>query len=182
MIAGMTEHPSDSDIAFRAFDDHSCARFFEDRQDIRCGNWQQFDIDNIFTRRGAEEHITEDHVPTNYISISSSPRRIWNIVLKKQANVRQKIAVIDLRVLRRLGIAYGSNTDDLGFYNFNKHDGTGTKFASRHDFLVLGWLPSSSILGILSCMQFEGLLKRSQIDTSLETGQSIRLISITVKN
>jgi hypothetical protein len=79
-------------------------------------------------------------------------------------------------------IAYGSNTNDLGFYNFNKHDGTGTRFASRYDLLDLGWLPSSSILGFLSCMQFEGLLKRSQIDTSLETGQSVRLISITVKN
>lgn len=160
-------------MAFRVFNDKSHSPFFASREDIRCSNWQQFDISQPQQREEAENHIASpwSTAPTNYISISTSPRRIWNIVLaiKDTDLVRaaqQKIAVIDLRVLRRLGIAYGSSTDDLGFHHFNRTKDTGTKFATKHHILVLGWLPPQCILGFLSIKQFEALLEQFQIDTS----------------
>jgi hypothetical protein len=57
---------------------------------------------------------------------------------QKPFKADQTIAVIDLQVLRRLGIAYGSSTDDLGFRHLNKTNGTGTLFATKHHILVLG--------------------------------------------
>ncbi|RDW56483.1 hypothetical protein BP5796_13124 [Coleophoma crateriformis] len=96
----------------------------------------------------------------------TSPRRIWNFVIRKPVKADQKIAIIDLRVLRRLGIAYGSSTDDLGFRPLNKTYGTGTMFATKYHLLVLGWLPPRSILGFLSIDQFEALLEQSHIDNS----------------
>jgi hypothetical protein len=78
MIAGIKKHPEEIDIAFRAFDNQSHARFFEDRQDIRCSNWQLFDVDKPLTKRRAERHIERDLILTDYISISTSPQRIWN--------------------------------------------------------------------------------------------------------
>jgi hypothetical protein len=169
MIAGIKKHPEAIDVAFRAFDNQSHAQFFDDRRDIRCSNWRQFNVDKPLTKRGAEKHIENAPMQTDYISISTSPRRTWNWVVKKESKARQTIAVVDLRVLRRLGIAYGSSTDDLGFRHFNETYGTGTKWATKHHILVLGWLPSRSMLGFLSYAQFEGLLKQSQINTS-ETG------------
>jgi hypothetical protein len=80
--------------------------------------------------------------------------------------------VIDLRVLKRLGIAHGSTTEDLGFRHQNKTYGTGTEFATKHHILVLGWLPSRSIAGVLSMEQFEKLLGESDIDVSGPSGSS----------
>jgi hypothetical protein len=74
--------------------------------------------------------------------------------------------VIDLGVLRRLGIAYGSSIDDLGFRHRNETNGAGTNFATEHYILVLSWLPRQCILGFLSTKQFEALLEQSQIDNS----------------
>lgn len=172
MVLDIQGNPDDVDIAFRIFNDDSYAHFFASREDIRCSNWQQFDISQLQERRGAEEHITGVPVPTNYISISTSPRRIWNIVNKQLAKANQKIAVLDLRVLRRLGIAYGSSTDDLGFHHCNRSKGTGTKFATKHHILVLGWIPPPCILGLLSIKQFEALLKEAQIDNNSSSGLS----------
>ncbi|KAH7247254.1 uncharacterized protein BKA55DRAFT_676723 [Fusarium redolens] len=115
LTSEISEHPPDSYIAFRVFDDHSQARYFS-KGDIRCGNWQEFNVNEHLTRVGAENHIRGARISTNYISISTSPRRLWNFVGKHKSTT-QKIVVIDLRVLQRLGIAYGSTTDDLGFRN-----------------------------------------------------------------
>ncbi|KAI9730921.1 MAG: hypothetical protein M1818_007995 [Claussenomyces sp. TS43310] len=166
LTSGMQGNPSDIDIAFRLFNDDSHARFFADREDIRCSNWHKFDINQPPERKGAENHITSVEIPTNYISISTSPRRIWNLATKNLLKAKQRIAVIDLRVLSRLGIAYGSSTDDLKLRHWNQKYETGTKFATKHHTLVLGWLPPVSILGFLSIEQFEALLKQSQIDDS----------------
>jgi hypothetical protein len=156
----------DVDIAFRLCKTDSRASFFQSRKDIRCGNWHQFDITQPLEREEASKHITfNKEKPTNYISISTSPRRIYNLVNRTRRNIAEqknpdpKIAVLDLRVLRRLGIAYGSSTEDLRF-----HHSTGTDFATKHHILVLGWLPPQSILGFLSIEKFEALLKASQID------------------
>lgn len=48
------------------------------------------------------------------------------------AKAGQKIAIVAMRVLRRLGIAYGSSTDDLGFRHLNKNNETGALFATKH--------------------------------------------------
>lgn len=166
MIIDIPGDPEDVEIAFRLFKDDSHAPFFADRKDIRCSNWQQFDISQPQEKKEAENHIICLSKPTNYISISTSPRRIWNLAIKNHDRVDQKIAVLDLRVLRRLGIAYGSSTDDLGFEHLNKTNGTGTMFATKHHILVLGWLPPCCILGFLSIKQFEALLEQAQIDNS----------------
>lgn len=158
MVADINSDPSDNELAFRAVDENNYAPFFEDTRNIRCCNCREFQIDDPVWRNGAEEHVTQARVPTNYISISLSPRRMWNIVRKRETKVRQKIAVIDLRVLKRLGIAYGSTTDELGFSHYNPRSGTGTTFATEYHHLVLGWLPARSILGFISCSQFEGVL------------------------
>lgn len=169
LVTGICGKPEENDIAFRVFNKKSHSRFFETSGDIRCSNWQQFDINQPLERKHAEGHI-EDATgkPTNYISISTSPLRLWNLV---KYNVKcgrkdQHIAVIDLRVLRRLGIGYGSTTEDLKFSHLNKSNGTGTQGATKHHVLVLGWLPPSSILGFLSIEKFRSLLVESQIDTS----------------
>ena len=106
-----------TDIAFRAFDNQPHAQFFDDRWDVRCSNWRH---DKPLTKRGAEKHIENASIETDYISISTSPRCTWNWVVKKESKARQTIAIVDLRVLRRLGIAYGSSTDDLGFRHYNE--------------------------------------------------------------
>ncbi|KAF7551837.1 hypothetical protein G7046_g7602 [Stylonectria norvegica] len=165
LTSGITDHPSDGDIAFRIFNDDSQARYFQSRGDIRCGNWQDFNIKKTLQRESAKAHIKGDHTPTDYISVSTSPRRLWNLLDKKNSQACQTIAVIDLRILRRLGIAYGSTTDDLGFQYRNR-----TEFATKHHALVLGWIPSHSILGFLSNAEFRELLHESQIDTSLSAG------------
>ena len=123
------------------------------------------------TREGVEQHVTGTPVPTNYISISLSPRRIWNIVVKREPKTRQMIAVIDLRVLKRLGIAYGSTISDFKLSHYNPYEGTGTMFATENHYLVFGWLPARSILGFISCNRFKDLLERSQIDTSLKSSK-----------
>ncbi|RDW58635.1 hypothetical protein BP6252_13111 [Coleophoma cylindrospora] len=166
LTSDIQDNPEDVEIAFRVFNDGSHARFFTGRGDIRCSNWQRFEISEPQERKGAERHIISDRIPTNYISISTSPRRIWNFAIRKPVKADQKIAIIDLRVLRRLGVAYGSSTDDLGFRPLNKTYGTGTMFATKYHLLVLGWLPPRSILGFLSIDQFEALLKQSHIDNS----------------
>jgi hypothetical protein len=165
MVADIEGYPSENEIPFRTVDESNHAPFFEDTGDIRCGNWRQFQVGDPLTKHGAQEHVTQVHVPTNYISVSVSPRRIWNIVMERETKARQKIAVIDLRVLRRLGIAYGSTTHDFGFSHYNPDNGTGAKFATKYHHLVLGWLPARSISGFITCSQFRSLLKRSEIDT-----------------
>lgn len=166
--ADISEQPPDSCIAFRAFNDHSQARYFV-KGDIRCGRWQEFNFNEPPTRVGARKHIEGAHIPTNYISISTSPRRIWNF-LDGTTPTDMRIAVIDLRVLDRLGIAYGSTTDDLGFGNIN---GNRTEYATKHHVLVMGWIPSRSILGLLSTQSFKELLQESRFDISGATGRSI---------
>jgi hypothetical protein len=104
---------------------------------------------------------------------------MWNLAINNLDRADQKIAVIDLRVLRRLGIAYGSSTDDLGFRHLNKTAGTGTMFATKHHILVLGWLPPRSILGFLSIKQFEALLKQFQINNS-RSGSSFSSLYMTM--
>jgi hypothetical protein len=178
LTSGITEPPSHIDIALRLFTDKSFSHFFEDTRDIRCSNWKQFHIDDTLTRKGAEEHIEgRSKVPSNYISISLSPRRIWNIVFKEDKAL-YKIAVIDLRVLKRLGIAYASTTDDLHFSPRDDRRGTGTTYATKHHYLVHGWLPPRSILSVLSCTEFERLLKASQINTLTHSRVLIHSTSI----
>jgi hypothetical protein len=171
IVADIKGDPSGDELAFRAVDENNYAPFFEDTGDIRCSNWRAFHIDDSLWRTGAEQHVTQTPVPTNYISMSLSPRRMWNIVRKREAKVRQVIAIIDLRVLKRLGIAYGSTTDELGFSHYNPGNGTGTMFATKYHHLVLGWLPARAILGFISCSEFKGVLADSHIDTSTETGK-----------
>ncbi len=72
--------------------------------------------------------------------------------------------MIDLRVLRRLGIAYGSTTDDLGFRHSE------VQYVTKHYALVLGWLPPQCICGRLSTKGFKALLEQSQIDVSSPSG------------
>ncbi|KAK0101134.1 hypothetical protein ONS95_012885 [Cadophora gregata] len=91
---------------------------------------------------------------------------MWNLFIKHQYISNRKIAVIDLRVLRRLGIGSGSSTEDFGFRHHNKRTGTGTPYATKHHILVLGWLPPQCILGFLSIGHFEKLLARSHINNS----------------
>lgn len=162
--AGLSEHPPDNCVAFRVFDKYSQAQYFN-KGDIRCGNWQDFNVNEGSTRLRARQHIKGDTIPTDFISTSTSPSRISNIIGKYQFEHR-KIAVIDLRVLDRLGIAYGSTTDDLGFDNR-------TEFATKHHVLVVGWIPARSILGLLSEKGFKESIKESQIGVSLEGGRLI---------
>ncbi|KAI3567895.1 hypothetical protein IWW34DRAFT_839166 [Fusarium oxysporum f. sp. albedinis] len=166
LTSEISEHPPDSSIAFRVFDDHCQARYFS-KGDIRCGNWQEFNVNEPLTRLGAENHIRGARISTNYISISTSPLRLWNFV-GQHMSTTQKIAVIDLRVLQRLGIAYGSTTDDLGFRNIGDN---GTEYATKHHILVAGWIPNRSILGFLSRESFNKLLKEARIDTPGGTGE-----------
>jgi hypothetical protein len=108
---------------------------------------------------------------TDYISISTSPRQIWNLDTKSRERADQNIAVLDLRVLRRLGITCGS-MGDLGFRIHNALNGTRTLFATRHHVLVLGWVSKSCFLGILSIQQFKMLLEQAQIDGDSSSGLS----------
>ncbi|KAI1461767.1 hypothetical protein F4805DRAFT_244590 [Annulohypoxylon moriforme] len=189
---------SDNEIAFRVFDDDSKSKYFENEHDIRCGNWQEFDINKGLVRREAKRHIEGDKVfpsGTDYISISTSPLRALNVAnwrrdISKDQQL-PKIAIIDLRILGRLGIAHGSTINDLGFTHHNKRQGTGTKYATEHHRLVVGWLPCCSILGILSYEQFIKLLVDSNMDVyadpnlrqseDYDTTISFKLISTSLK-
>lgn len=171
-VIEICEDPPDNYIGFRVFNDQNQARIFR-TGDIRCGNWQEFDIKQELTRKGAEDHITQARVPTNYISISTSPRRLWNL-LNKWGATKQEIVVIDLRVLQRLGIAYGSTKDDLGFSNTGMKR---TAYATKHHVLVLGWIPCRSVLGFISRETFEELLEEAHIDISTETSKPISLLT-----
>ena len=127
--------------------------------DIRCGNWYSFDANQQLSKnKNKARHHTRGNpmVPngTNFISLYDSPRRLWNIARHTKGS---RIAVIDLRVLDRLGIAYASTTTDLGFH--------GVSFATNSHLLVKGWLPARSILGFLAFSQFERLLQIANIDT-----------------
>ncbi|KAL2208258.1 hypothetical protein CC79DRAFT_1334029 [Sarocladium strictum] len=163
LTSEIDETPPDTCIGFRVFDDQSQARLFP-TGDIRCGNWQEFDVKQELIRKRAEDHITQAWGPTDYISISTSPRRLWNLVHKRRPK-EKKLAVIDLRVLQRLGIAYGSTTDDLGFRNTGMNR---TEYATKHHVLVLGWIPRRSMLGFISSETFAGLLEEAHIDTSTD--------------
>ncbi|KAI0891735.1 hypothetical protein F4806DRAFT_506404 [Annulohypoxylon nitens] len=156
----ITHNAPNNEIAFRALDDGSCARYFQDGHDIRCSSWQNFDISKALARDDAELHIRHSWYRglTDFISISKSPRLMWNHAeLNYKHHEKLKIAVIDLRILRRLGIAYGSTTDDLGII---------TEYTTKHHVLVVGWLPCHSILGLLSYEEFTQLLQKSHIDLS----------------
>ncbi|KAL2069034.1 hypothetical protein VTL71DRAFT_15372 [Oculimacula yallundae] len=171
------DHPQDDDVAFRLTKSDSHSKFFADRGDIRCSNWQNFDINQRFKKGGAISHIEECHIVTDYVSISTSPGRTWNYInyINKKQEVtktpvlpKAQVAIIDLRVLRRLGIAYGSTTTDLGFKHYNKSNDTGVKYATKHHALVIGWLPRQCILGFVSISQFENLLVQSDISSTHE--------------
>lgn len=174
IITEISEYPPDSHIAFRVFNSRSQARLFPGG-DIRCGNWQEFDVHQNLTRADAEKHIIYARSPTDYISLSTSPRRLWNLV-KKWEPRDQTIAVIDLRILERLGIAYGSTADlDLRSTGPNR-----TEYVTKHHILVVGWIPRRSVLGLLSTKNFNELLEETQIDTSRETGRPIQRVSILI--
>lgn len=149
--------PEDDVIAFRLFDHSSKASFFSRTGDFRCANWRNFKIEQPRLRQSAKNHTKgEDAELTDYISVSTSPRRIPNFT-RYNANTRQRtIAAIDLRVLRRLGIAYSSTWDDLNLR---------CDYATQHHLLVLGWIPRESILGFLSPHQFHTVLGQSGIST-----------------
>ncbi len=168
MVADIDPFAQDTDIALRIYDDKAHAPYFKNRKDIRYSNWQNFDLAKRLNKGEAEKHIENVPLPTDYISISTSPKRSWNWYIRANDNAQKNIAVIEIRILRRLGIAYGSSTQDLGFKHLNKVHGTGTLFATKHHYLVLGWIPSRSILGILSSAQFEGLFQESDISTDPE--------------
>jgi hypothetical protein len=154
--------PSEDEFAFRAFHKDKQAKFFEIQGDMHCGNWHNFDISNSFVRQEADDHVSGLHVgPTNYISIMTSPKRLWNI-MKKFDQGKNAIAIIDLRVLKRLGIPYGSTKgngrSELGLY--------GKGFATEEELLVAGWIPSQAIKGFLSYKQFKDLLTKNGIENS----------------
>ncbi|KAK0368282.1 hypothetical protein CLIM01_14360 [Colletotrichum limetticola] len=116
LTSGIVGSPEDDDIAFRLFDDSSKASFHSITGDIRCANWRDFKVKGCRSRRGAKDHILgEIKQCTDYISVSTSPRRIPNLTKYDVSSQCQKIAIIDLRILRRLGIAYGSTRNDLDF-------------------------------------------------------------------
>lgn len=174
MIIDISEHPPDSHVAYRVLRPQSQGRLFPGG-DIRCGNWQEFDVNQNLTRAGASAHIRGDRTQTDYISLSTSPRRVQNFV-KGWGTGDQTIAVIDLRILGRLGIAYGSTTD-LGFSS----TGTGrTTYATKHHVLVAGWIPYRSVLGFLSLKGFNELLGEARIDTSREAGRSIQRAGLII--
>lgn len=164
MIIDISDGPPDDCIGFRVFHHGSQARLFPSG-DIRCGNWQEFNINEGLTRAGAKKHIAKAYTPTNYISITTSPRRLLNIIYS--GSTGQEVVVIDLRVCQRLGIAYGSTTDDLGFHNMGANR---TEYATKHHILVVGWIPRCSILRVFSTETFKELLEDAQIDTSGEAG------------
>jgi hypothetical protein len=169
-LVGIQGPPEFHEIAFRVIHPESVSPFFPDGGDIRCGNWFKFKINQPLLKNDAEDHITGKWgQKTNYISISTSPLRSWdftNSVLFRGKRGDLKVAVIDLRVLQRLGIAYGSTTEDLKIATHNSHQDVGTKYATKHHVLVLGWLPSRSIKGFLSIARFEELLGESSIATT----------------
>ncbi|CAH0046240.1 unnamed protein product [Clonostachys solani] len=165
IIIDLSDSPPTSHIGFRFFDHESRARLHPEG-DIRCGNWQEFDVGQDPTTEGAKNHIRGfNHKPTDYyISLTTSP-------------LHQKIMVIDLRVLQKLGIPFGSTTDDLGF------SGTGvikTKYAAKHHVMVAGWIPPHSIAGYLPVTNFKDLLEATQIDTSRESSRSIQSVSLAI--
>lgn len=92
--------------------------------------------------------------PTSFISITISPKRLWNIM--RFDRWKNDIAIIDLRVLNRLGIAYGSTRGngqgELGLDS--------NSFATKEELLVAGWIPSQAIKGFMSYNQFERLLTK----------------------
>jgi hypothetical protein len=57
LITGIQSNPEDVEIAFRLFNDTSHAHLFAGRGDIRCSNWQQFDISQPQERKEAEKQI-----------------------------------------------------------------------------------------------------------------------------
>ncbi|KAH7353323.1 hypothetical protein B0T11DRAFT_300480 [Plectosphaerella cucumerina] len=143
LIEDILGDPSEDEFAFRAFHKDKQAKFFESRGDMRCGNWHNFDIGNSFAWQEADDH------------------RLWNI-MKKFDWWKNAIAIIDLRVLKRLGIAYGSTKGnghgELGL--------CGSGFANEEELLVAGWIPSRAIKGFLSYTQFKDLLTANGIENS----------------
>lgn len=100
------------------------------------------------------------------ISVSTSPKRIENLYLRHESTRSgYRVAVIDLRVLQRLGIAYGSTTTDLGFKHQVRDGAEKVQYATATHHLVHGWLPSRSIMGMLTLDQFDSLLSNAGIDS-----------------
>lgn len=109
---------------------------YDERGDIRCGNWRTFDPTRWFNWNPNE---TEAHIQgskkltphgTSFISISTSPRRTHNLLRNFDRRMVDKIAVIDLRVLRRLGIPLKSTEHMVA------------SWSTEHYYLVQGWVPA----------------------------------------
>ncbi|KAH6685859.1 hypothetical protein F5X68DRAFT_232837 [Plectosphaerella plurivora] len=165
IVESMNGDPADDEIAFRAFHDGHQAKFFTDHGDIRCGNWRNFDINRPCVKQEADDHVRGYcYRQTDYISITTSPRRLWNFITRTPWKFSEdiRIAVIDLRVLTRLGIAFGSTKgngrDELGLNS--------TKYATKHHLLVAGWIPSQAIKGLLSIGQLRGLMANNDNEGS----------------
>ncbi|CAI6014595.1 unnamed protein product, partial [Clonostachys chloroleuca] len=94
----LSEAPPKSHLGFWFFGRESRDRLYPER-DIRCGNWQEFDVGQDITTEGAREHICgfNDKLTDFYRSLTTSPLCIWSLADKRGIKP-QKVLVIDLHL------------------------------------------------------------------------------------
>lgn len=146
IIIGLSETPPTSHLGFGFFARESRARLYPER-DIRCENWQDFNVGRNRTTEETKNHIRGfDDKSTDYCkSLATSPLRIWSLA-DKWGIKTQGILIIDLRVWQRLGIPFGSTTEDLGFCGTGM---TKTKYGAKHRVAATGWNPAHSMADFL---------------------------------
>lgn len=133
------------------------SNLYDHSQEIRCGNWRDFNIGSLHSLNPphAVDHVVGSRTTfpwgSDFCSISTSPRRTLNYLATTTRDEKIKIAVLDLRILDKLGIPN------------EKMTGRGGSYGTKHHIIAPGWIPARSILGFLTVGAFDGLLKVSGI-------------------
>ncbi|CAG9945364.1 unnamed protein product [Clonostachys rosea f. rosea IK726] len=132
IIIGLSETPPTSHLGFGFFARESRARLYPER-DIRCENWQDFNVGRNRTTEETKNRIRGfDDKSTDYCkSLATSPLRIWSLADKRGIKT-QGILIIDLQ--------------DLGFCGTGM---TKTKYGAKHRVAATGWNPAHSMADFL---------------------------------
>jgi hypothetical protein len=96
--------------------------------------------------------------PGSLISMTRSLVRLRNIMSDQSEDNSHSVAIVNLPLLKKLGIGYADVKSDLKCKS---------RYACRHYFVVHGWIPSRCSLGVLTASQFKELYHSSNMPTAL---------------
>lgn len=119
----------------------------------------------VWQRERFREHCAGRvmHPPSPYLSISTSPRRVLNILPTRGRDA--EVAVIDMKMLRIMNPHHRSTTDiaaEFGLKSGTYEEGCAPYVTETH-FLVYEYIHQSCLMGFISAADFEQTCREHDI-------------------